>query len=248
MGIYEIRKWRKALIFLLVLAMFSLLALFFSQKKEDEHSRLMIMSETMGRSNLANEAGEGETARTESVTAETSNESAFESSESIITTTNGSVTLLPVYVSGAVKTPSLAYLPEDALWLDAVAAAGGLREDAAATYINFAAPISAHQMIYIPSLAEWEAGQGLPPVYPDSVEQTKTGQALGSEEKESRKISLNHASTEELMLIPGVGEKTAAAILHYREKHGPFINIEDIMKIAGIKEGKFEQMKDYIVP
>ena len=58
-------------------------------------------------------------------------------------------------------------------------------------------------------------------------------------------ININTASKAELMRINGIGEKTALAIIEYR-KNKPFEKIEDIMKIRGIGNKKFEKFKDKI--
>ena len=60
------------------------------------------------------------------------------------------------------------------------------------------------------------------------------------------KISLNTASLELLMTLPGIGESKAESIINYREKEGSFEKIEDIMNISGIGESTFEKIKDYI--
>ncbi|MDR1794235.1 MAG: ComEA family DNA-binding protein [Erysipelotrichaceae bacterium] len=63
---------------------------------------------------------------------------------------------------------------------------------------------------------------------------------------ESGCISINTASQEELMKLPGVGEATARAIISYREAHGYFQSIQDLMQVKGIGEVKFEKLKDLI--
>lgn len=60
------------------------------------------------------------------------------------------------------------------------------------------------------------------------------------------KISINTATVEELMNIPGIGKVKAEKIIAYREINGLFQTIEDIMKIDGIKEKSFEKLKDFI--
>ena len=59
-------------------------------------------------------------------------------------------------------------------------------------------------------------------------------------------VDVNIASAAELDTLPGVGEKLAAAIISYREAHGAFRNIEDIMNVPGIGTGKFEKFRDRI--
>ncbi|MDD6466636.1 MAG: ComEA family DNA-binding protein [Erysipelotrichaceae bacterium] len=60
------------------------------------------------------------------------------------------------------------------------------------------------------------------------------------------KISINHASKEELMMIKGIGEKKADDIIAYRIEHGYFQTLEDLMNIPGIKQKTFDQLKDSI--
>lgn len=59
-------------------------------------------------------------------------------------------------------------------------------------------------------------------------------------------ISINLATKEELMTLPGIGEKKANDIINYRENNGNFAKIEDIMNVSGIGESTFAQIKDYI--
>jgi competence protein ComEA len=59
------------------------------------------------------------------------------------------------------------------------------------------------------------------------------------------KLDLNTAAKSELMRLPGVGEKTAEAIIEYR-KGRRFKKPSDIMNIKGIGEKKFEKMREFI--
>ena len=47
------------------------------------------------------------------------------------------------------------------------------------------------------------------------------------------------------MLLPGIGETKATAIIEYREKNG-FQSIEDLKKVSGIGDSTFEKIKDYL--
>ena len=59
-------------------------------------------------------------------------------------------------------------------------------------------------------------------------------------------MNLNIASREELMTLSGIGEAKAASIIAYREEHGGFRQIEELMEVEGIKEGVFNKVRDQI--
>ena len=59
-------------------------------------------------------------------------------------------------------------------------------------------------------------------------------------------INLNTATAEQLASIPGIGVKTAALILEYRQKNGGFKKIEDLMLVRGVGEKSFLKMKPLI--
>lgn len=143
-----------------------------------------------------------------------------------------------VHVCGAVLYPGVYYLEPGSIRQEALDAAGGFAEDAAVDYVNLAAQISAGEKLYIP-YADEVSGQDLPvPGTDGNVSETAAA---------SGKVNLNTAAKEELMTLPGIGESKADAIIQYREETGLFQNIEDIMLVPGIKEGTYNNIKEYIV-
>lgn len=133
-----------------------------------------------------------------------------------------------VYVCGQVHQPGVYVLEEGQRIFEAVEMAGGFTEEAAEGYLNLAAPVTDGMKLLVPD--ESQAAEGI--------------QALG--DGESGKINLNTAAREELMTLPGIGQSRAEDIIRYREAHGGFARIEDIMKVSGIKEAAFEKIKDQI--
>lgn len=59
-------------------------------------------------------------------------------------------------------------------------------------------------------------------------------------------VDLNRASLRELNLIPGIGPKSAEAILAYRRSSGGFTQVEELTRIPGIKEGKLRTIRPYV--
>lgn len=129
-----------------------------------------------------------------------------------------------VYVCGAVVAPGVYELPDGSRVYEAIAAAGGFREDAVTTQVNQAEILEDEMRIYVPTAEE---------MMQDAV----SGKG---------KVNLNRASKEELMTLPGVGASRAESIIQYRKEQGSFKKIEDVMQISGIKEALFEKIKDYI--
>ena len=68
----------------------------------------------------------------------------------------------------------------------------------------------------------------------------------GNSTRFALKVDLNRASFEELVKVPYIGEKTARRILEYREKHGRFRNLEELMELEGMYKANFEKMKSYL--
>lgn len=142
---------------------------------------------------------------------------------------------LVVYVCGEVVNPGVYELTSGMRICDAVDAAGGLTKKASRDYWNLAEELTDGQMLYFPTSEEAEKRK-------DSAAETAadTGDAADG------KVNINTADISQLLTIPGIGQTRAEAVLAYRQEHGSFQRIEDIMKVSGIKNGLFEKMKDYI--
>jgi len=59
-------------------------------------------------------------------------------------------------------------------------------------------------------------------------------------------VNLNTATTADLEALPGIGAKTAARIVEYRQKNGPFKKVEELMNVRGVGEKNFLKLKPQI--
>jgi len=60
------------------------------------------------------------------------------------------------------------------------------------------------------------------------------------------KVDLNRATAEDLVRIPYIGKSTAKSIIKYRERHGPFQNLEQLKSVKGIRSKNFEHFHKYL--
>lgn len=133
-----------------------------------------------------------------------------------------------VYVAGAVLHPGVYEVGGNKRISDAIEAAGGFKNNAAADYLNLAAQLSDGEKITVPT--------------------KKEAKALNKENdsNESHLVNINTAAKEELMTLPGIGESKADAIIAYRQENGNYRDIEELMQISGIKEGVYSKISEYI--
>lgn len=61
-----------------------------------------------------------------------------------------------------------------------------------------------------------------------------------------KKININQASAKELANLPRIGAKVADRIVDYRQSHGSFARVEDLMEVKGIGEKLFVTLKPYL--
>lgn len=132
-----------------------------------------------------------------------------------------------VHVLGQVADPGLYELPDGARAVDAVAAAGGFTEQADAGGVNLARFVSDGEQIVVPAIGEAPAGAA----------PGMTGDGL---------VNLNTADAATLDTLPGIGPATAAKILSWREQHGRFESVDDLLDVGGIGEAKLDAIRDLV--
>lgn len=154
---------------------------------------------------------------------------------------------LVVSVMGNVEHPGLVTLTAGARVADALAIAV-LKPDAELLALNQARKLSDGEQIYVPRV-----GEELPPalMMPSPLEPMEPTSGAGSANGTGSLggggvVNLNTADVAELNKLPGVGEKTAQAIIAHREAIGGFRSIEQLLEVKGIGPSKFEKMRAHL--
>lgn len=151
-----------------------------------------------------------------------------ENTESVQTSHDIQDEMVFVHISGEVEIPGLLEVPRDTRLFEIVELSGGFTEDADIDRVNLAMTISDEDRIHIPAFGE------------ESIEIYDT-----SSNSNKSIININRASKEELMTLPGIGEKTAESILEYR-KDNKFNSKEDIKNVSGIGDKKYQDLENLI--
>ena len=65
-------------------------------------------------------------------------------------------------------------------------------------------------------------------------------------QQQTQKVSLNRAESWLLEALPGIGQGKAQAIVDYRNKHGRFSRIEDVLKVSGISKSILDNIRNLV--
>ena len=144
-----------------------------------------------------------------------------------------------VHINGAVLNPGVYPLPQQSRVQDAVQAAGGFDQAADTINVNLAARLNDGQKITIPTRPVPSA----PVVSTPSPGSPSSAPSAAEKPAVSGLININTADKESLEKLPGIGSTRAEAIIAYRQQHGAFIKIEDIMNVPGIGQVTYNQIK-----
>jgi len=160
-----------------------------------------------------------------------------------------------VYVSGAVLNPGVYTVPAGSRVEDVVYMAGGLTADADPNLVNLAERLQDGEHIIVPRKGDTPVttrptATRKPTATAQATKPAPTRSAAASGSSSvpppGTKININKATEVELETLPGIGPALAGRIITYRQEHGPFATIEEIMQVSGIKEAIFSRIRDFI--
>jgi len=136
--------------------------------------------------------------------------------------------IIVIDMKGAVVKEGVYEMKEGDRVKDAIEKAGGFLPEADRMKVNLAQMVQDQMLLYVPNKDEQV-------------------QEAAAASKGEGKVQINAASKEQLEKITGIGSRKAESILKYREEHGPFQKIEDLLEIDGIGVKSLEKIKDQII-
>jgi competence protein ComEA len=138
---------------------------------------------------------------------------------------NNQINYVIVDLKGAVERPGVYEVADTARVHDVVEMAGGLLENADSLTVNLAERVYDEMKIVV-----YEVGEP----------------ALEMDSPSEQKVKINIATVEEIQTLEGIGPSKALAIVQYREEHGNFKTVEELLNVSGIGEKTLEKLKEHI--
>jgi competence protein ComEA len=135
-------------------------------------------------------------------------------------------------VAGKVRHPGIAVLDAGARVVDALAAAGGARPGVDLTGLNLArALVDGEQVVVGEPAPSGVAAQAAPSGVPSGPVTL---------------VDLNTATADQLDALPEIGPVTAASILAWRDEHGGFSSVDELLEVDGIGEATLGKLAPYV--
>jgi len=177
-----------------------------------------------------------------------------QSAQSAVTSKAAQAKTVRVQVSGAVLEPGIYDVPASCRVEEAIAAAGGLMENADSERVNLVRKVRDGMQIRVPvqkaartsrtqrKNAQATAGLG------ESASKKYGSAKVGSGKKNNNqmpRVCINSASASELQQLPGIGSALAQRIVETRNS-GRFTSVEDLLRVPGIGKAKLAKLRDYV--
>jgi competence protein ComEA len=160
-----------------------------------------------------------------------------------------------VHVLGAVRRSGVVELPASSRVGDALERAGGATDDADLDRLNLARVLTDGERLYVPRVGQQEVPEALGPVADGAAAGPTAaagagagsgGGAAGTGGEESAVVDLNTADQAVLETLPGIGPGLAGRIIAWRDEHGRFTAVEDLLDVSGIGDVRFAELRDRV--
>ncbi|PZF01436.1 ComEA family DNA-binding protein [Curtobacterium sp. MCLR17_040] len=160
-----------------------------------------------------------------------------------------------VHVLGAVRRSGVVELPASSRVGDALERAGGATDDADLDRLNLARVLTDGERLYVPRVGQQEVPEALRPMAdgaaagPTATAGAGSGGgsgAGGSGGEGAAVVDLNTADQTALETLPGIGPGLAGRIIAWRDEHGRFTAVEDLLDVSGIGDVRFAELRDRV--
>lgn len=166
-----------------------------------------------------------------------------------------SAAVVSVYVVGAVARAGVVEVPAGTRVDEALRRAGGATGDADLARLNLARPVVDGERLYVPRVGEDDVPEALRPDAPGvggsggggtGAGGAAGGSGAGGGAAGAAIVDLNTADQATLETLPGIGPALAARILAWREEHGGFTAVDDLLEVSGIGEARLAELRDRV--
>ncbi|MDT0234584.1 ComEA family DNA-binding protein [Curtobacterium sp. BRB10] len=160
-----------------------------------------------------------------------------------------------VHVLGAVQRSGVVELPASSRVGDALERAGGAADDADLDRLNLARVLTDGERLYVPRLGQQEVPEALGPAADGAGAGRAAaagaaggggGGGAGTGVEGSAVVDLNAADQAALETLPGIGPGLAGRIIAWRDEHGRFTAVEDLLDVSGIGDVRFAELRDRV--
>lgn len=179
--------------------------------------------------------------------------SSMQSAQGAVTSKAAQAKTVRVQVSGAVLEPGIYDVPASCRVEEAIAAAGGLTENADSERVNLVRKVRDGMQIRVPvkkaartsrtQRKSAQAKSGLSESVSKKYGSAKAGS--GRNNSMMQNVRINSASASELQQLPGIGPALAQRIVDTRSR-GRFASVEDLLRVPGIGKAKLAKLRDYV--
>ena len=169
------------------------------------------------------------------------------------------ITDIYIYVTGEVNKPGVYKLSSDARIFQAIEAAGGFTAKADQASINLAEHMIDGLQLEVIAKGKKVAqtsrtksqtrtvNQAPVKIIQPNPPKTSTTSAKSTKQITNGQVDINNASEQELTQLKGVGPSIAKRIIQYRNTHGRFTKVDDLLGVRGIGEKTLEKMRTQIL-
>ena len=148
-----------------------------------------------------------------------------------------------VHVRGRIARPGVVTLPAGSRVVDAIEAAGGVKEGASIGALNLARLLVDGEQVAVGVRGEKGDPSGIPAGVTDAG---SSGGPEGGPSGGGALLDLNAATASELEELPGIGPVLAERIVQWREDNGRFTDVEVLGEVSGIGDALMAQLRPLV--